>query len=128
MPLWPKIATVLAVVVLATHLTFILWVIFGALLTRTRRWLAWAHGACLVYGVIIETQPWPCPLTLLENWFEIQAGRTPYRGPFILHYLNALVYPNVPPQLLIWGAVVVLVVNAAVYWRRARRSAKARSG
>jgi len=105
--------------VLATHLAFILWVIFGALLTRRRR-LAWAHGFCLVYGLIIEVAPWPCPLTLAENWFEVQAGRTPYRGPFLLHYLDALVYPQVPPQILIWGAATVVAINAAVYWRRAR--------
>ncbi|HVB33373.1 MAG TPA: DUF2784 domain-containing protein [Patescibacteria group bacterium] len=128
MPLWPKLALALAVAVLATHLGFILWVIFGALLTRKRRWLAWAHGICIVYGVVIEVAPWPCPLTLAENWFEVQAGRVPYRGPFLLHYLDAVVYPSVPPQILIWGAVVVLAVNAAVYWRRARRRAQAGAG
>lgn len=121
MPVWPKFALAFAVAVLTIHLGFILWVMFGALLTRGRRWLTWAHWLCLVYGVVIETQPWPCPLTLAENWFEVQAGRTPYRGPFLLHYLDALVYPNVPPQLLVWGAALVLVVNAAIYWRRWRR-------
>jgi hypothetical protein len=124
MPIWPQLALVLAIAVLAAHLGFILWVIFGALLTRTRRWLAWAHGACLVYGVIIENAPWPCPLTLAENWFEVQAGRTPYRGPFLLHYLDSIVYPQAPPQILIWGAVVVLAVNAMIYLRRARHTAK----
>lgn len=127
MAFWPHIALALAITVLALHLGFISWVIFGALLTRTRKWLAWSHGVCVAYGLMIEIVPWPCPLTLAENWFEVQAGRTPYRGPFLLHYLDAVVYPNVPPQLLIWGAAVVLVVNGVVYWRRIRRSASTAS-
>ncbi len=118
---WPEFALALAVAVLATHLAFILWVIFGAILTRKRRWLTWAHVLCAIYGVTIEVAPWPCPLTLAENWFEVQAGRTPYHGPFLLHYLDAVVYPNVPPALLVWGAGVALAANAFVYARRWRR-------
>ena len=121
MPLWPQFALALAITVLVVHLGFISWVIFGALFTRGRKRLAWAHGVCLVYGLVIEIVPWPCPLTLAENWFEVQAGRSPYSGPFLLHYLDAVVYPNVPPQLLIWGAAGVLAVNGIVYWRRACR-------
>ncbi len=34
-----------------------------------------------------------------------------YRGPFLLHYLDAVVYPNIPPNLLIAGAVAVCVLN-----------------
>jgi hypothetical protein len=119
----PQLALVLAVVVLAVHLGFILWVMFGAVFTRGRTWLAWVHILCAAYGVVIEAGPWPCPLTLAENWFEVQAGRMPYQGPFLLHYLDLLVYPHVPGALLTWLAVVVLAVNAFVYarrWRRAR--------
>lgn len=126
MPLWPKVALALAMTVLVAHLAFILWVIFGALLTRGRRWLAWAHGTCVVYGLFIELVPWPCPLTLAENWFELQADKVPYNGPFLLHYLDAIVYPQIAPQILIGGAAVVLVVNAVVYWRRIRRAPASR--
>lgn len=121
MPSWPQLALVLAIVVLATHLAFVLWVMFGAVFTRGRPWLAWTHILCAVYGVVIEAGPWPCPLTLAENWFEVQAGRMPYRGPFLLHYLDLIVYPHVPPELLTWLAVVVLLANVVVYWRRWRR-------
>lgn len=114
----PQIASALASLVLAVHLGFILWVIFGAVFTRGRLWLSVVHGVCAIYGVIIETAPWPCPLTLLENWLEVKAGRTPYHGPFLLHYLDAIVYPNVPAALLIVGAVVVLGANVYVYARR----------
>ena len=77
--------------------------------------------------MVIEAGPWPCPLTLAENWFEVQAGRLPYQGPFLLHYLDALVYPNVPPVVLTWLAVAVFGYNAAIYWRRWRRGRVSRA-
>jgi hypothetical protein len=120
-PPWVRIVgTALAASTLAAHLAFIVWVVFGAFLTRGRRRLAGLHLASLVYGVVIEAGPWPCPLTLAENWFEAQAGLTPYRGPFLVHSLDAIVYPDISPALLIWAAVVVALVNAWVYFRRWR--------
>jgi hypothetical protein len=65
---------VLADCVLALHLVFILWVVFGVFLTRRRLWLRWLHISCLVWGVLVEITPWPCPLTLFENWLELKAG------------------------------------------------------
>ncbi len=118
MPSWPQFALALACTVLVLHLAFILWVLFGAFFTRGRPRLTVVHAVCAVYGLVIEFAPWPCPLTLLENWFEVQAGRMPYNGPFLLHYLDRTVYPNVPPMLLIVGAGIALAVNAAVYFRR----------
>jgi hypothetical protein len=40
-----------AEVILAGHLVFILWVMFGALVTPGRRWLTALHLASLVYGI-----------------------------------------------------------------------------
>jgi hypothetical protein len=62
------------VCVLSLHALFILWVIFGAFLTRSRPLLRWLHIASLVWGILIEFLPWLCPLTLLENWLEGQAA------------------------------------------------------
>ena len=49
------------------HALYILWVVFGALLTRSRPMLRWLHVASLVWGILTELLPWPCPLTLLET-------------------------------------------------------------
>ena len=107
-----------AIVVLALHLAFILWVIFGTLLTRRRPVLAWFHLASLVWALLVEVLPWTCPLTLGENWLEGCAGVVPYTGEFVLHYLNVLVYPNIPPLLLTVAAVMVIAVNVVIYCRR----------
>jgi hypothetical protein len=71
-----------------------------------------------VYGVIIEIFGFWCPLTALEEWLEVRGGVSAYRGPFLLHYLDAAVYPNIPPNLLIAGAVAVVGSRTGAVLRR----------
>lgn len=114
----------LAGLVLATHLTWIAWVIFGAALTRNRRKLACFHIASLIYSVVIDAGPWPCPLTRLEQALQTRAGMTPYRQSFLVHYLEAVVYPDVPEQFVTYGAIGVGVANGLVYGIRSQRRRK----
>ncbi|MGB6875155.1 MAG: DUF2784 domain-containing protein [Candidatus Acidiferrales bacterium] len=107
--------------VLVVHLLYIAWVVFGAILTRGRPRLAAVHVATILWGIIAETTPAPCPLTLAENWCEGRAGVAPYHGPFLLHYLDATVYPNVPFALLVTVAVAICLFNLAVYVQRFRK-------
>jgi len=107
--------------VLVLHLLFILWVVFGALFTRARPLPRWLHLGSLVWGVFVEILPWPCPLTPAENWLRTRAGIGSYQGGFLLHYLDALVYPDVPPGLLTIGGVAVCLFNLGIYAVRFRR-------
>jgi len=105
-----------AIAVLALHLLWILWVIFGFLLVRPRpAWAGWLHIGSLLYGVVIELGPWDCPLTAAEQWLQFRAGTTPYRGGFLLHYLDAIVYPDLPLGLLTALGVAVCLVNLGLY-------------
>ncbi len=114
----PGLYRAMATSVLSLHAAYIAWVIFGAFFTRGRPWLAALHVATLVYGVIIEIFAFWCPLTALEKWLEVRGGVSAYRGSFLLHYLDAVVYPTIPPNLLIAGAVAVCVLNLWIYtWR-----------
>src|ERR1700722_3714514 len=76
--------SVLATSVLFLHALFILWVIFGTLLTRSRPLLRWLHIASLLWGILTEVLPWPCPLTLLENWL-----RRPCRNRAVQEWIPA---------------------------------------
>jgi hypothetical protein len=118
-----KVYQTLTVAVLAVHILWILWVIFGVLFTRRRRLLRALHITSLVYSILIEILPWPpCPLTVLEQWLGDCAGIVSYHEPFLVHYLDALVYPNVPVRLLVGCAVAVCLFNLVVYvFRYARR-------
>jgi hypothetical protein len=111
----------LADAVLLLHLLYIAWVIFGAFFTRRRPWLAAVHIATIIWGIIAETTPAPCPLTLAENWCEARAGVAPYHGPFLLHFLDATVYPNVPVALLVTIAIAICLFNLAIYVQRFRK-------
>jgi hypothetical protein len=113
---------VLAGLVLTLHLLFILWVVGGILVVRHYPRLKWVHIVSLAYGIFVEIVPWlPCPLTVLEQILEERAGVATYRGSFLFHYLDALVYPNVPVVLLVTLAVVFCVGNLIYYaavWRK----------
>src|SRR5580658_3196078 len=116
-----NVFTVLAATALSVHVAWILWILFGWLLTRRRLWLRWVHVASLIWGIIVEVGPWPCPLTLLEQWFEARAGEAAYHGSFIIHYLEAWIYPDVPPLLLTWfGPAVcgtIVLIEASWFWQ-----------
>ena len=101
--------------VLILHALFIVWVVFGALLTRWRPMLRWLHIGSLVWGILTELLPWPCPLTVLENWLEGKAGVQPYQGGFLLHYLDKLVYPDISLTVLTTAGVIVCTLNLAFY-------------
>jgi hypothetical protein len=113
----PSLYSALAIFVLLLHAMFILWIVFGAVLTRSRPVLRWLHIASLVWGVLTELLPWPCPLTLLENWLERKAGVEPYQGGFLLHYLDQLVYPDMSATVLTVAGSLICVLNLALYVR-----------
>ncbi len=122
MHLDPNVYSSLAIAVLLLHALFIVWVIFGALLTRSRTILRWLHIVSLIWGILTELTPWPCPLTLLENWLEEKAGVEPYHGGFLLHYMDKLVYPDISATTLTVAGVVVCAFNLALYGRQAWRN------
>src|ERR1700757_4273239 len=110
----PNLYSALATAVLLLHALFIVWVAFGAVFTRSRPILRWLHIVSLIWVILTELLPWPCPLTMLENWLEQKAGVEPYQGGFLLHYMDKLVYPTV-------AGVLVCAFNLAIYARRAWR-------
>ena len=112
----------LAVAVLTVHLAWIVWVIFGWVITRNRPILRWFHILSLIYSILIENLSWPCPLTVAETRLEELAGIRAYHEPFLVHYMDALVYPNISQTLLTWCASAVCVVILGVYAMRSLHS------
>jgi hypothetical protein len=107
-----------ACLILAIHLAWLLLVIFGAYWTRGRPVWSVVHIAALIWGIVVEVTPWPCPLTLAEQYFETRAGWTAYEGSFVLHYLDAIVYPNLPGWVVTLAGVAVCGANLGIYgWR-----------
>lgn len=118
----------LAEIVLAVHLLWILWIIFGAFWTGGHPFLTGLHIASILWGILVELTPWPCPLTLIEQFFETAAATNPYRGSFLLHYLDRIVYPHISESLLVCLGVAVCAINLVIYLWRAARFVRSRNG
>jgi len=114
-----------AVLVLAFHLGFVLFVVFGAVLVLRRPRLAWLHLPAAAWGVFIELTGRGCPLTLLENLLRLRAGLEGYAGGFLEHYILWLLYPHGltrTVQFVLAGAV--LAINGVLYARIWRMRSK----
>jgi hypothetical protein len=108
----------LAAMVLALHLGFILFVVAGAALVARWRALLPLHLAAVAWGIAIEAAGAACPLTGLENHLRLLAGRAGYAGGFVDHYLVGLIYPSGLTRDMQWGlAAAVLAANVALYAR-----------
>jgi hypothetical protein len=111
-------ASLLADSVLVAHLLFILFVMLGGLLVLRWAKLAWLHLPAVAWGIYVELSGRICPLTPLENSLREAAGQVGYSGGFIEHYVTALIYPDgLSRRIQMALAAIVVIVNAAVYWR-----------
>lgn len=108
--------------VLAAHLAFVLFVVFGGLLALRRPRVAWLHLPAVAWAALIEFSGWICPLTPLEVALRRGAGEAGYGGDFVEHYLMALIYPaGLTRELQVSIGAGVLLINLVVYfvlWRR----------
>jgi hypothetical protein len=115
-------AAVLADAVLLLHLAFIVFVMLGGLLVWRWQRLAWLHLPAVLWGIYVEASGRICPLTPLENSLRESGGQSGYSGGFIDHYVTALIYPDGLSRTIQMAlAVLVITVNAIVYWRLSRQ-------
>ena len=113
--------------VLAAHLAFVLFVVFGGLLVLRAPRVAWLHLPALAWGAFVELSGSICPLTPLEVALRRGAGEAGYGGDFVEHYLVALIYPaGLTRELQMTIGAAVLLVNLFVYFVLWRRRSKRR--
>ena len=114
-----------SLLVLAFHLAFVLFIVFGAVLVLRWPRLAWLHLPAAAWGVLVELTGRGCPLTLLENLLRLRAGLDGYAGGFLEHYILWLLYPEGPTRTVQFVlAGIVLAVNGVLYaciWRKRSR-------
>ncbi len=102
--------------ILIIHFTFVLFVVFGALLIFASIKIIFIHIPAVIWGSYIELTNSICPLTYLENWFLHKANLTAYSEGFIQNYLVPIVYPmNLTKDLQIYLGIVLIVLNIIVY-------------
>lgn len=106
----------LADIVVVLHFAFILFVVFGALLSLRWSWVPFIQLPTVIWGAYIEFQSVVCPLTPLEIHLRKLAGEDGYRGGFIENYLLPVIYPAGldSGHQLVLGALAILI-NVALY-------------
>jgi hypothetical protein len=117
--------------ILLAHAMFVGFVVFGLLLIFLGKVFSWAwvrnpwfRLAHLLGIGIVVAQSWVgaiCPLTTWEMSLRSFAGESVYRGTFISHWLQTLIYYNVPEWIFVVGyTLFAMLVFAAWYWVRPR--------
>lgn len=116
---------------LALHVVFVVFVIFGlvlVLLGRLRNW-SWVRNpyfriAHLVAIGIVVVQSWIgviCPLTTWEMALRERAGDAVYSGSFIANWLERLLYYQAPAWVfVVCYTVFGVLVLASWFWVRPR--------
>lgn len=92
--------------VLAVHAGFVVFVVVGLVLILVgglrgwswvrNPWFRLAHVAAIGFVVVQAWLGEICPLTTLEMELRRKAGGATYRGSFIAHWMNELLYFDAP--------------------------------
>ena len=106
---------ILADIVLISHFLWILFLMFGVLLGVRIKWARTVHLSALGFSILLQLNGWICPLTHLEFWLRGKAGYN-YRGGFIEHYVEKLVYLEVKPEYIFAATIVVVAVTLWLYF------------
>ena len=117
----------LADIVLATHLSVVLFVIGGLVaifVGNLHRWRFvnswWFRTAHLAAIAIVVAQAWlgvVCPLTTLESWLRVKAGGTAYETSFIEHWVTRFLYYDAPAWVFTAAYTVFGLAVVAAWWR-----------
>ena len=115
---------VLAALVVAAHLAFVVFAtVGGALVLRWPR-VALVHLPAAAWAIFVEFTGRLCPLTPLENALRRRAGLGEYSGDFVANYIFPVLYPEGltrEAQFAIGGFVLALnLVAYGVVLQRAR--------
>lgn len=122
---------ILAALVVAAHLAFILFVVFGGLFALRAPRAAWLHLPAFLWGSWIELSGGVCPLTPLENELRRAAGAESYAVSFIEYYLLPVIYPGgLTRGVQLTLAAGLLLVNVVIYawviarWRKEKQASE----
>jgi len=114
---------IFATLTLLLHFSFILFVIFGALLILRFKKIIYFHIPAVAWGVYIEFSHSICPLTHLENYFLKKAGKDQYSIDFIENYVFKIIYPPaLNYEIQTYLGVILIFVNLVIYYYIVKKS------
>ena len=118
-----SIFEIFATLILLLHFSFILFVIFGALLILRFKKIIYFHLPAVAWGGYIELSHSICPLTHLENYFLKKAGKDQYSIDFIENYVFKIIYPPaLNYEIQTYLGVILIFVNLVIYYYIVKKS------
>ncbi len=110
---------ILADITVLIHFLWIIFLILGAFLGAKNKAIKIFHISGLVFAFIIQIFDWYCPLTHLEVWLRSRHNPAlTYTGSFIIHYVEAIVYIELPRHLIFILTVFICGFNAWFYLKK----------
>jgi len=110
---------ILADIIVIIHFLWIVFLIFGVFLGVRYKAVKVFHIAGLAFAFIIQIFDWYCPLTHVEIW--LRAKHNPdlaYAGSFIVHYVEKLIYIELPRYAIFILTIILCGFNAWMYRRK----------
>jgi len=112
---------ILADIAVLVHFLWILFLILGAFIGVRYRTIKVLHVSGLIFAFVIQITGWYCPLTDLEVWLRSrQAPSLAYKGSFITHYAEKLIYIDISRSAIIILTVLLCLFNGWFYLRKKR--------
>ena len=112
--------------ILITHVLFVAFVVLGVLAIYIGLWFSWTWVRNFWFRVthlaaitIVMLQSWAsviCPLTIWEMQFREKAGETTYEGSFIRHWLQTLLYYELPEWVFVVCYTLIGTLIAASWF------------
>ena len=117
----------LADLVLALHVSIVVFVVIGLLLIflgNIVRWnwvnALWFRACHLLAIAIVVAELWlgiTCPLTTLEGGLRVQSHQDTYSGSFIEHWLTELLFYEAPSWIFTLAYSVFGILVLFTWWK-----------
>ncbi|MEW6109726.1 MAG: DUF2784 domain-containing protein [Nitrospirota bacterium] len=112
---------ILADIIVIIHLAWILFLILGAFPGSKYRTIKFLHVSGLVFASVIQIFDWYCPFTHLEVWLRSKHDPSlTYKGSFIIHYMEKIIYVEIPANLIFTLTILLVLFNAWFYLGKRR--------
>lgn len=114
---------ILADMAVLSHFLWILFLMFGAFWGIRQRVVKVVHVLGLAFAFIINLFGLECPLTYLEVWLQSRGpSGEAYTGSFVAHYLQKVIYIDLPSYALFFMTAVLCAFNAWFYLMKKKRA------
>lgn len=121
----PSFYSIAADIVVLTHFLWIIFLIFGAFWGRRHRLVKIFHLSGIGFAVVMQIFGWYCPLTHLEIWLRrMHDPEMTYSGSFIIHYIEKLVYINIPARAIFIMTIFLALITAWIYLKKPEKKSK----